>query len=231
MILGGRRARPHAERQQQRLLPGQRADLAQLGAGPGHSGVPRLRAAVTQLWREQPVLQRRTFFQGRPIRGADVTDVSWFTPAGEELTDGDWKRRHQCLGVRLAGDLIGERGRARRAGHRRHAAGAVQRRHEAIPFTLPATNPDTSGSCCFDTADDARCRSDRFGGERYRLDGAFAGRCCGRNRWRTWDGGDAVAGRVDAQGRPQGPHSTLLQQCHPVSGMLVVRVSRRDCSR
>src|SRR5262249_27134691 len=33
---------------------------------------------LTRLWGEQPVLRRRTFFQGRPIRGKDVSDVSWF---------------------------------------------------------------------------------------------------------------------------------------------------------
>ena len=47
---------------------------------------------MTQLWREQAVLHRRGFFQGRPIRGSDVSDVLWFTPAGEELTDEDWRK-------------------------------------------------------------------------------------------------------------------------------------------
>ena len=34
-----------------------------------------------QLWKEQPVLQRRKFFQGRLIRGKTVRDVLWLTPA------------------------------------------------------------------------------------------------------------------------------------------------------
>src|SRR5213078_1396937 len=40
---------------------------------------------LARVWREHPVLKRRTFFQGRAIRG--VADVSWFTPAGPEMTD------------------------------------------------------------------------------------------------------------------------------------------------
>ncbi len=37
------------------------------------------------------MLQRRTFFQGRPIRGEGVTDMSWFNPDGSEMTDEEWE--------------------------------------------------------------------------------------------------------------------------------------------
>src|SRR5262249_34918984 len=42
---------------------------------------------VARIWAEQPVFQRRHFFQGRAIRGADIKDISWFNPAGQEMTD------------------------------------------------------------------------------------------------------------------------------------------------
>src|SRR5262249_4370397 len=39
------------------------------------------------LWRAHPVFRRRQFFQGRSIRGADVKDLTWFEPNGQEMTD------------------------------------------------------------------------------------------------------------------------------------------------
>ena len=35
--------------------------------------------------REQPVLRRRRFFQGRRLRGAEVKDIMWLTPDGREI--------------------------------------------------------------------------------------------------------------------------------------------------
>ena len=56
-----------------------------------------------------PVLRRRTFFQGRGIRGEDVTDILWLDPDGTEMTDADWTAPHvRCLGVMLVGDAIAE---------------------------------------------------------------------------------------------------------------------------
>ena len=84
-----RRAEPHAERQQQRLLPGQRADLAQLGPGRRAEGSScEFVRQGDRLWRTQPVFQRRQFFQGRGIRGSDIKDISWFEP----VRPGDVRR-------------------------------------------------------------------------------------------------------------------------------------------
>jgi glycogen operon protein len=56
-----------------------------------------------------PVLHRRTFFQGRGIRGEDVTDVLWLDPDGREMTDASWNAPHaRCLGAVLVGDAIAE---------------------------------------------------------------------------------------------------------------------------
>jgi len=61
------------------------------------------------LWRDQPVLHRRKFFQGRPIRGTGVKDISWFRPDGAEMNDDDWTCPHcLSLGMRLAGDLMND---------------------------------------------------------------------------------------------------------------------------
>ncbi len=59
--------------------------------------------------RDEPVLRRRRFFQGRRIRGSDVKDLTWFRPDGDEITDADWgDHTARALALRLAGDAIDE---------------------------------------------------------------------------------------------------------------------------
>jgi isoamylase len=47
-------------------------------------------AQLAKLRREHPVFRRRRFFNGRPVRGSQLEDIAWFTPAGEEMDQGDW---------------------------------------------------------------------------------------------------------------------------------------------
>src|SRR6185436_2983454 len=64
---------------------------------------------LIRLRREQPVLRRRRFFQGRRIRGSEIKDIAWFRPDGHEMTDEDWNTGYaRSLAVRLAGDAIEE---------------------------------------------------------------------------------------------------------------------------
>src|SRR3954468_4364135 len=63
----------------------------------------------TRIWAEQPVLQRRKFFLGRPIRGTGIKDITFFEPSGKDMSDQAWNDPNvKCLGVRLAGDMINE---------------------------------------------------------------------------------------------------------------------------
>jgi len=58
---------------------------------------------------QQPVLRRRQFFQGRPIRGGAVKDITWFEPNGAEMSDQAWGATSmRGLGVRLLGTEIEE---------------------------------------------------------------------------------------------------------------------------
>ncbi len=64
---------------------------------------------LVALRKEQPVLRRRKFFQGRRIRGSDVKDLTWYRPDGQEMTDAEWDDAEtRALGLRLAGDAIDE---------------------------------------------------------------------------------------------------------------------------
>jgi isoamylase len=61
------------------------------------------------LHKEHPVFRRRKFFQGRKIKGAEIKDIVWLRPDGEEMTDEEWDQDFaRCLGVALSGAAIDE---------------------------------------------------------------------------------------------------------------------------
>ncbi|MCM2387038.1 glycogen debranching protein GlgX [Streptomyces albipurpureus] len=69
--------------------------------------------AMVWLRRDHPVFRRRRFFQGRPVEGThdELTDIAWFTPEGEEMTQRDWQSRNaRALSVFLNGHAISEPG-------------------------------------------------------------------------------------------------------------------------
>ena len=107
---------------------------------------------ITRIWNEQPVLQRRTFFQGRSIRGDGVRDVTWFNCHGDDMSDEDWSGHVRCLGMRLAGDLIEEsdsRGEVIRGDT---ILMLMNAHHEQIDFVLPVVSHDHRWELLFDTA-------------------------------------------------------------------------------
>jgi isoamylase len=108
---------------------------------------------ATRIWAEQPVFQRRKFFQGRKIRGTDIKDISWFNPSGQDMSDEDWGSGFsKCLGIRLAGDLIGEVDERGEPIIGETLLLLLNAHHEAIPFTLPATRAEHHWERMLDTA-------------------------------------------------------------------------------
>jgi isoamylase len=122
--------------------------------------------------RKQPVLARRKYFQGRPIRGADVKDIYWLDPTGREMTDEAWNAAFvRSLGVLMVGnalDEVDERGS--------QVTGdtlliLLNAHHEEVPFALPLVADDKSWRRVVDTAD-GRTEERRFsGGTKYPLHG------------------------------------------------------------
>jgi len=107
---------------------------------------------VARVWQQQPVLQRRKFFQGRAIRGMGVKDISWFGPEGTEMTDSDWSSFVRCLGMQLAGSLIDEVDEVGRRIEGDTLLVLLNAHHESVPFTLPATPPGERWDRLLDTA-------------------------------------------------------------------------------
>ena len=104
MLLVGRRMPPHAARQQQRLLPGQRNLLVRLAAGRKErrpAAVLRGAGGLSQ-GRADGAADR---FPPRPPRPRELPDVSWFGPSGGQV---EWLRRFPQPGVPAGGRAAGE---------------------------------------------------------------------------------------------------------------------------
>jgi isoamylase len=127
---------------------------------------------AAKIWTEQPVFQRRRFFQGRRIRGSDIKDISWFSPSGQEMTDADWDAGFvKCLGVRLAGDLIGDVDERGEPVTGETLLLLLNAHHEAIPFALPATKAEHHWERLLDTAEPPPEAKPMVGGDKYALGG------------------------------------------------------------
>jgi isoamylase len=108
---------------------------------------------LCRIWHEHPVFQRRKFFQGRALRGSDIKDISFLEPSGNEMSDEDWNRGHvKCLGVRLAGDLIGDVDERDEPIVDDTALILLNAHHEPMPFTLPQTLPGQIWERVLDTS-------------------------------------------------------------------------------
>jgi isoamylase len=128
--------------------------------------------AVIRLQRTQPVFQRRKFFLGRPIRGEGILDISWFEPSGEEMTEEAWNTGYaRCLGVRWAGDLIGETDDNGDPIMGDTVLLLMNAHHDAIPFTLPALKEGQVWERLLDTTDPQSEPLSCAGGQPYALHG------------------------------------------------------------
>ncbi len=107
-----------------------------------------------RIWSSQPVLQRRHFFQGQPLHGKGVKDVTWFDATGAEMTDEAWAIGWvRSFGVRWAGDFIpgtDERGRTLLGDTLLLLFNA---HHESLPFRLPRLKQGQIWGFVFDTSE------------------------------------------------------------------------------
>jgi glycogen operon protein len=103
---------------------------------------------------EHPVFHRRRWFQGQPIRGNDVSDIGWFAPAGQEMSDENWQAGFaKSLGVFLNGNAtrtMDERGRALKDDSFYVMFNAHS---DTVEFVLPESKWGESWSIVFDTAE------------------------------------------------------------------------------
>ncbi len=64
---------------------------------------------IIRIFRDNPVLRRRTFFTGKPIPGEMVKDLTWIRPDGSEMTEDDWRDgSNQLIGMLVHGEATDE---------------------------------------------------------------------------------------------------------------------------
>jgi isoamylase len=123
-----------------------------------------------RLMRDYAVLRRRRFLQGRGLRGAEVKDIMWLSPSGQEMTDAEWNADHvKCLGVRLNGDAIGEVDEDGMPIVGDTLLYLMNAWTTAIPFTLPSFVVQPRWQTVLDTFDDGRVGEIHAGGASYPL--------------------------------------------------------------
>jgi isoamylase len=130
-------------------------EISWLNWDPAQMDTELLRFAqrMVVLRKEHPAFRRRRFFQGRDIKGAQIKDIVWLRPDGQEMTDQEWNQAFaRCLGVLLSGEAAGEiddRGQIIRDSN---FVILLNAHHEQIPFVLPPRTPDASWLALVDTS-------------------------------------------------------------------------------
>jgi isoamylase len=102
-----------------------------------------------------PVFCRRRWFQGRLIHGSEVSDIGWFTPAGVEMSEDDWRAGFaKSLGVFLNGrgiQSLNERGEPVTD---ESFYVMFNSYHEPLEFTLPEQQWGEQWTVILNTADE-----------------------------------------------------------------------------
>ncbi len=109
--------------------------------------------ALVAFRRRHPSFRRRGWFVGSSVRGTQLSDIGWFRPDGEEMTEDDWTVAYaRAMAVFLNG----------RGLHYPDALGRpivdddfyvlFNAHHEPLSFALPASLRDRPWQVAFDTA-------------------------------------------------------------------------------
>jgi glycogen operon protein len=124
------------------------------------------------IYKEQPVLQRRKFFLGRALRGANIKDITFFDNAGNEMSDDAWNTGWiRSLGVRLAGDVINEVDERGEPIVGDTLLLLINAHWEQLPFVLPKTKAIHVWEMLVDTAERGGVPVVWTGGQEYPLYG------------------------------------------------------------
>jgi len=102
---------------------------------------------------DHPVLRRRKFFHGRPIRGKGVKDVMWLRPDGKEMSDEDWNSSWiHSIGMLLIGQVPDEVDENAESLNDDAFFLILNSYHEPISFTVPTPLPGIKWEVTVDTS-------------------------------------------------------------------------------
>jgi len=105
------------------------------------------------LRKNHPVFHRKSFFQGRSIKGAGIKDILWLKPDGQEMTDEEWKQDSaRSLGVLLYGEGLEERDERGRQMRDQNFLLLLNSHFESVAFILPKLPLELKWTPLFDTS-------------------------------------------------------------------------------
>ena len=109
---------------------------------------------MIKLRMEEPVLQRRKFFQGSHIWDSELKDIAWFRPDGKEMKREDWEMPFtRSIGMLLGGDAIPTPDEYGNRISGDSLLVLMNAYHEPVAFTLPAIEWGRDWELVADTAD------------------------------------------------------------------------------
>jgi isoamylase len=108
---------------------------------------------LIHLRRRHHVFRRRGWFVGRSVRGSDLSDIGWFKPDGEQMSEADWQTGFaKALGVFLNGQGITSRDQWGRRIVDDSFFAIFNAHHDALDFRLPAVLGESTWVLVVDTA-------------------------------------------------------------------------------
>ena len=109
--------------------------------------------AVAALRAEHAVFRRPRFFHGQPSGGEGRPDIGWFTPAGAQMSEADWRNREsRSIAVYLNGQAIGAMDQRGEPITDDTFLVMLNAWHQPLAFTLPGGGWAGSWSSVIDTA-------------------------------------------------------------------------------
>jgi len=120
--------------------------------------------------KRHPSFHRRSFFQGRPIKGTGVKDIVWLAPEGGEMTDQEWNQSYaRCLGLYLEGHATGEDDDRGQPVTDDDFVLLINSHHEPIAFMLPMLSAGDSWQTVIDTSQPQDNKTSFPGGGKFPL--------------------------------------------------------------
>jgi len=114
----------------------------------------RFTRQLIQLRKAHAELQRRKFFQGRPLCSADMKDLTWHRPDGGEMAEAEWRRATlRAFGFRLCGqamDEVNDRGEPITDDT---LLVLLNAQAGSVDFVLPSAHPGVAWEAVVDTGD------------------------------------------------------------------------------
>ena len=102
---------------------------------------------------KHPTFRRRRYFQGRSLKGADVKDLTWITPKGEEMSEEEWNQHFaRCIAMLSHGEALEEVDDRGNQIIDDNFLLILNAHHEAISFKLPVTSVKIDWRLVLDTS-------------------------------------------------------------------------------